>query len=261
MMFIATAPACSLDRFIVQADSLPLPCAAHLALQRVCFDPAAFTQACYDAAGMVLPASLQRAAPKRLGEFLAGRLAAREALRPFHLAEHPVAIGNAREPCWPAGFEGSISHSLLQGRGMALCAVRPGRAGMGLDLEGWLAEGQASELWPGIASGEEWARLVAAAPAIGLSRAEALTLIFSAKESLFKALYPRVGRYFDFLDARWLTMTEQTLTLELVDTLTPDLPAGWRCTLYWQTLHWQAQHWQTGHWQTRPGGVLTSLLL
>lgn len=255
-MFIATAPASSLDRFIVQADSLPLPGAAQLALQRVCFDPAAFTPACYDAAGMVLPASLQRAAPKRLGEFLAGRLAAREALRPFNLADHPVAIGNAREPCWPAGFEGSISHSLLQGRGMALCAVRPGRAGMGLDLEGWLAEGQASEFWPGIACGEEWGRLAAAAPAIGLSRAEALTLIFSAKESLFKALYPRVGRYFDFLDARWLAMTEQTLTLELVGGLTPDLPAGWCCTLYWQTLHWQ-----TGHWQTRPGGVLTSLLL
>ncbi len=66
-MFIATAPACSLDRFIVQADSLPLPGAAHMALQRVCFDPAAFTPACYDAAGMVLPASLQRAVPKRLG--------------------------------------------------------------------------------------------------------------------------------------------------------------------------------------------------
>lgn len=55
-----------------------------------------------------------------------------------------------------------------------------------------------------------------------------------------------VGRYFDFLDARWLAMTEQTLTLELVGGLTPDLPAGWRCTLYWKTL---------------PGGVLTSLLL
>ena len=55
------------------------------------------------------------------------------------------------------------------------------------------------------------------------------------------------------LDAyrRWLTMTEQTLTLELVGGLTPTLPAGWRCTLYWQTMSWQ----------TQPGGVLTSLLL
>lgn len=241
-MFIATAPACSLNRFIVQADSLPLPGAAHLALQRVCFDPAAFTPACYDAAGMVLPASLQRAAPKRLGEFLAGRLAARRALQSFGLSDHVVTIGSAREPRWPAGFEGSISHSLLQGRGMALCAVRPGQAGMGLDLEAWLEDGQASELWHGIVDDEEWARL----QDCPLGPAQGLTLVFSAKESLFKALYPRVGRYFDFLDARWLAMTEQSLTLELKSALTPELPVGWHFTLHWQRL---------------PGGVLTTLVL
>jgi enterobactin synthetase component D len=39
-----------------------------------------------------------------------------------------------------------------------------------------------------------------------------------------------VGRYFDFLDARWLAMTAQTLTLELKCPLTPTLPAGWRAT-------------------------------
>ena len=34
-----------------------------------------------------------------------------------------------------------------------------------------------------------------------ISIQNALTLIFSAKESLFKALYPSVGYYFDFKDA------------------------------------------------------------
>lgn len=242
VMFIATAPACSLDRFILQADCLPLPGFAEIALQRVCFDPTAFTPACYEKARILLPASLQRAAPKRLGEFLAGRLAARQALHRFGLDDHVVAIGAAREPRWPAGFEGSISHSLLQGRGMALCAVRPAQSGMGLDLEAWLEDGQACELWPGIVDDEEWGRLQRCplGPALGL------TLVFSAKESLFKALYPRVGRYFDFLDARWLAMTEQTLTLELKSALTPELPVGWHCTLHWQRL---------------PGGVLTTLLL
>ncbi len=241
-MPIASLAAGSLGSFILHADCLPLPGAAHIALQRVCFDPAAFKPACYEQAGILLPASLQRAAPKRLGEFLAGRLAAREALRRVGLGDHVVAIGSAREPRWPAGFEGSISHSLLQGRGMALCAVRPGQAGMGLDLEAWLEDGQTSELWPGIVNDEEWGRL----QRCPLGPAQGLTLVFSAKESLFKALYPRVGRYFDFLDARWLAMTEQTLTLELRSALTPDLPAGWHCTLHWQGL---------------PGGVLTTLLL
>ena len=80
-MPIASLAAGSLGSFILHADCLPLPGAAHIALQRVCFDPAAFKPACYEQAGILLPASLQRAAPKRLGEFLAGRLAAREALR------------------------------------------------------------------------------------------------------------------------------------------------------------------------------------
>ncbi|MNI56689.1 phosphopantetheinyltransferase component of enterobactin synthase multienzyme complex [compost metagenome] len=157
-----------------------------------------------------------------------------------------MAIGSAREPLWPAGMEGSISHSQLAGQGVALCGVRPAQGGMGLDLEAWLEADQAAQLWPGIVDEDEWRRLESGVGAVGLDRSRGLTLVFSAKESLFKALYPRVGRYFDFLDARWLALTDQTLTLELKAPLTPTLPAGWRCTLRWQPL---------------PGGVLTTLLL
>ncbi len=219
-------PSTSLTPFLLQRDRLLLPGSPDLLLHRVCFDAAAFTPVCFAAQGMGLPASLQGAAPKRLREFLAGRLAAREALRPFGLAGSTVAIGSAREPLWPEGMEGSISHSQLAGQGVALCGVRPAQGGMGLDLEAWLEADQAAQLWPGIVDEDEWGRLEAGAGAVGLDRAQGLTLVFSAKESLFKALYPRVGRYFDFLDARWLTMTEQTLTLELVGGLTPTLPAG-----------------------------------
>ena len=239
-------PLSSLTPFLLQRDRLPLPGSPDLLLHRICFDAAAFTPACVEAQGMALPASLQGAAPKRLGEFLAGRLAAREALRPFGLAGSTVAIGSAREPLWPRGMEGSISHSQLAGQGVALCGVRPAQGGMGLDLEAWLEADQAAQLWPGIVDEDEWGRLEAGARALGLDRARGLTLVFSAKESLFKALHPRVGRYFDFLDARWLGMTAQSLTLELKVPLTPTLPAGWRCTLHWQSL---------------PGGVLTTLLL
>ena len=239
-------PLSPLTAFLLQRDQLLLPGAPPLTLHRICFDAAAFTPACFAAHDMALPASLQRAAPKRLGEFLAGRLAAREALRPFGLAGCSVAIGAAREPLGPAGLEGSISHSQLAGQGVALCGVRPAEGGMGLDLEAWLGPEQGNQLWPGIVDEDEWGRLEAGARALGLDRARGLTLVFSAKESLFKALHPRVGRYFDFLDARWLGMTAQSLTLELKVPLTPTLPAGWRCTLHWQPL---------------PGGVLTTLLL
>ena len=232
--------------FVRQSDAFFMPGRADIPLYRICFDPAAFSPDGFGEQGITLPPSLQGAAPKRLGEFLAGRLAAREALRPFDLAEHPVAIGAAREPLWPAGLEGSISHSVLSGEGVALCAVRPGQEGIGLDLEAWLDGDQGAQLWPGIVDEDEWGRLEAGARALGLDRARGLTLVFSAKESLFKALYPRVGRYFDFLDARWLGISDQTLDLELKAPLTQTLPAGWRATLHWQRL---------------PGGVLTALLL
>lgn len=234
--------------FIQQADTLLMPDLDSLPLHRVCFDAAAFKPACFAEQGMALPTELQSAVAKRQGEFLAGRLAARLALRPYGLGEETVAIGQNREPRWPAGMEGSISHSQLLGQGMALCAVRPGKAGLGLglDLEAWLDARQADQLWPGIVDKEEWGRLASGAAAADLSLAEGLTLVFSAKESLFKALYPRVGRYFDFLDASWSGMGVQTLSLSLKTALTPDLPAGWHSTLHWQRL---------------PGGLLTLLAL
>ncbi|MGY3885635.1 4'-phosphopantetheinyl transferase family protein [Aeromonas aquatica] len=233
-------------RFIRHADALFMPCLDSLPLHRVCFDLAAFRPACFAEQGIPLPAELQSAVAKRQGEFLAGRLAVRLALRPYGLGDETVVIGQDRAPCWPAGMEGSISHSQLLGQGMALCAVRPGKAGLGLDLEAWLDESQTAQLWPGILDGEEWGRLASGAAAADLSLEEGLTLVFSAKESLFKGLYPRVGRYFDFLDASWSAMGAQTLRLSLKTALAPDLPAGWHCTLRWQRL---------------PGGLLTLLAL
>nr|WP_224432354.1 4'-phosphopantetheinyl transferase superfamily protein [Aeromonas rivuli] len=232
--------------FIRHTDLLTVAGMDKLPIHRVCFDFAAFSSASFDAHAITLPANLKGAVAKRQGEFLAGRLAARHALSPYGLGDQVVTIGAAREPRWPAGMEGSISHSQLLGEGMALCAVRPGHAGLGLDLEAWLDADQAAQLWPGIVDKEEWARLAESATAADLSVAEGLTLVFSAKESLFKALHPRVGRYFDFLDASWSAMGAQSLTLSLKTALAPDLPAGWHCTLHWQRL---------------PGGLLTLLAL
>ncbi|WP_434667529.1 4'-phosphopantetheinyl transferase family protein [Aeromonas sp. NJAU223] len=239
----ATAPATG---FIRHIDVLSVAGMASLPIHRISFDPAALTPASFADHEMLLPAALARAVAKRQGEFLAGRLAAREALAPFGLRGSAVSIGPDRAPCWPAGMEGSISHSQLLGEGVALCAVRPVGAGLGLDLEAWLSEAQVSQLWPGIVDEGEWARLGAGAASAGLTLAEGLTLVFSAKESLFKGLYLRVGRYFDFLDASWSAMGAQTLRLGLKTALAPDLPAGWGCTLHWQRL---------------PGGVLTLLAL
>lgn len=55
-----------------------------------------------------------------------------------------------------------------------------------------------------------------------------LTLVFSAKESLFKALFPGIGRYFDFLDVgvASVSVPRGALALSLRRPLVDDWPAG-----------------------------------
>ena len=60
-----------------------------------------------------------------------------------------------------------------------------------------------------------------------LSFEDAFSLIFSAKESLFKALYPSVRAYFDFSSAKITAICCNTnsFTLTLLEDLTPELRA------------------------------------
>ena len=64
---------------------------------------------------------------------------------------------------------------------------------------------------------------------LGKQDPELVTALFSAKETLFKALYPSVGRFFGFEAA---TLSEppkaSSLTLRLTEPLGANLPAG-RC--------------------------------
>ena len=57
-----------------------------------------------------------------------------------------------------------------------------------------------------------------------------LTIIFSAKESLFKALYPYIGRYFDFSAASIIDFSNnnQSFELRLNQSLSKELVKGSR---------------------------------
>ena len=131
-------------------------------------------------------------AEQRTREFRIGRACARRALRRLGLAATSVPSGRAREPIWPPGVVGSISHC----KGYAAAAVAWSRdvSSLGIDVERNVA------LAPGIvrrvATPAEQAWL-AAAPACGLHWP---VLLFSAKESIYKAWYPLTGRFLGFLE-------------------------------------------------------------
>ena len=172
--------------------------------------------------GENLHASLTRAVIKRKSEFVAGRYLAKKALIDLGVNTTQVAIGENRAPVWPNSFIGSISHS----QGFAICAVANTSdiKRIGLDVENYLEAKVAKDILPTVLIESEY-------PWVGTKNnpnPQVFTLIFSAKESLFKALYPEVGHYFDFDVAQIKTIDYQTgkFSLQLVQALGPTLPVG-----------------------------------
>jgi enterobactin synthetase component D len=175
--------------------------------------------------GVALPVGLAAWARKRQLEFAAGRYCAREALRLCspESAEAAIPSGPFREPMWPSGIVGTITH-IHQYASVAVARARDAQ-GLGLDAEYWMRDDRASELVDPVADRTE---VLAVARSTGLSFAKALTLVFSAKESVFKCLFLQVRRYFDFRDAcvRAADSSRGEFTVELLVTLTPSLCAG-----------------------------------
>jgi 4'-phosphopantetheinyl transferase EntD len=130
------------------------------------------------------------AAPARLAEFRHGRICARAALARLGRGAVAIPVGQDREPCWPVGVVGSISHAGEAAAAAVSLASR--HAALGLDLEP--ATGIEADLWPRICRPGE----IAALPTT--RTAHHAQLVFSAKESAYKALWPVLRQFLDFHD-------------------------------------------------------------
>jgi enterobactin synthetase component D len=149
-----------------------------------------------------LPESLRFAVPKRQSEYLAGRLCAAHALRAVGL---PEAVGQAgRAPIWPDGVVGSISHSDSR----VICVVSRFHRGLGVDVEPLMTPAQAQDIHDLILTDAE----MKLRPS-HLGFEPFLTLMFSAKEAVYKALSPHLLQMPGFLDVTLLDLTPDTALL------------------------------------------------
>jgi 4'-phosphopantetheinyl transferase EntD len=132
----------------------------------------------------------------RRREFVTARRCAREALAKLGHRPAPIGIGPQREPKWPAGVVGSITHTT--GFRAAAVAPRSHIASIGIDTEqnGRLPDG-IEQLITVPGEPEMLATLSRACPVTHWNR-----LLFSAKESIYKAWYPLTGRRLGFEDVR-----------------------------------------------------------
>ena len=161
--------------------------------------------------GVEFPSSLVGAAVTRKADFLAGRVAATYALEMIGESNAQVGIGRHRAPQWPSGTVGSITHDGC----VAICAAARVSTilALGVDLEPHMCQQSVALLKGSVVDREEEEVLCSAA----LPFLEALTIAFSAKESVFKAVYPHLGRYIDFdeIMLRHIDVREGRLSLSL----------------------------------------------
>lgn len=196
----------SIASFEQMARLLLMPHAARLCLVPV-----------QDAPEMALPPQIMRAAKRRQRSFAAGRMAARRAFAEAGVACADLGIGEDQLPLWPNGWIGCISHT----DAIAAAIVMPDAGGvMGLDVERLQTAQVAHDISAAILPEATWPP--------GMAFEVAITCAFSAKEALYKALYPQTRQFREFSAARieWLAPPGgQSAAARLI--LTEDWGAGW----------------------------------
>jgi len=133
------------------------------------------------------------AAATRVGDFAAGRACARSALATLGVRDFALRVGADREPLWPAGITGSITHT------EGFCGVAAAHASqmlsLGIDAEAH--DAVEPRLWGHICTAQEQAWLGQLEPE---QARRCGALIFSAKESFYKCQYPLTRQWVNFAD-------------------------------------------------------------
>ncbi|MFI5688102.1 4'-phosphopantetheinyl transferase [Streptomyces sp. NPDC051636] len=136
--------------------------------------------------------ALGRVAEHRKWEFAAGRTCARRALRALGRPASPILIGTHREPVWPRGIVGSITH--CHGYCAAAVALEQDLAAMGIDGEPH--DPLPADVLEAITNHAE----LAAVGDLPRGRVHWDRVLFSAKESIYKAWFPLTRKWLDFTD-------------------------------------------------------------
>jgi len=146
------------------------------------------------------------AVEKRLREFTAGRSCARRVLTQLGWPDFPIVTGTSREPVWPTGITGSITH--CHGYCAAAAARTTEVLSLGIDAE--LLSSYPENVAAMISSEAERRQ------AESLLQSNWIGLVFSAKESTYKAWHPLTKCWLDHRDVELIfDMEHSTFTARI----------------------------------------------
>ena len=170
-----------------------------------------------------IPNSFAAASEKRIKEFVGGRLCARAALRQLGAPEE-VGMDIDGRPVWPSGYIGSITHTNT----FVSAAASPTTElkGLGIDSEEVFDSFTASDLLPTLMRASEIRNL----SLLNMVSDQRMlyTLVFSAKESIYKCLNPLVHQFLDFkdLEITGISMENGQFEYKLLRNISNTFPAG-----------------------------------
>lgn len=170
---------------------------------------------------VAIPQGFEHMVAKRKCEYLAGRLCGYFAMEKLdHIWPGHIGQNDNGCPVWPSGVIGSISHT---NRYAAACvASNQDYRNVGIDIENIMGETQAHNLCTHLFAGPDRRRQNR------MPLNHYATLIFSAKEALFKAIYPEVGYLFGFSKAGLIELDDKTACFQIQDDLSPRWRKGAR---------------------------------
>ena len=140
-------------------------------------------------------ALVARAVAKRRAEFTTARWCARQALARLGRPPAPILRGARGEPLWPEGVVGSMTHCA----GYRGAVLAPGGSFTTIGIDAEPNEPLPDGVFDTVTVPGERPRLgdlLASRPSVRWDR-----LLFSAKESVYKAWFPLTGRWLGFEEA------------------------------------------------------------
>ena len=164
-------------------------------------------------------------APKRQREFIRRCFLFHETYE-----RTPLCSEATGEPVWPDSLKGSITHK--SGHVGIVTTLDRSVGGLGLDLEGpeKMHEGLYSKICD-----ENEIELFKKVKYLGLN--ECMTIAFSAKESIYKAIFPVGKKFFYFNHAKVTNLDKNFIELKLEIEASPITPAGYKIKVHYLKLN------------------------
>lgn len=174
----------------------------------------------YQAYRVDIPYDFVKMVERRKHAYLAGRLCAHRALSDLGCPA-PIQVTRDQQglPVWPVPYTGSISHSTT--RVIACVGTMMCYRSVGVDVEEICTIEVAKELSSQVLVSDEHKLCINMFPFEVY-----VSLVFSAKESVYKALFPDVGYVFEFHDIMVTNIDSKLITFALKKTLSPYWKAG-----------------------------------